>query len=798
MSKISLFKNCRALKPFTTLSLPEIVKNIKTGIWEEEIETLRESQNELRQKALKKKLIAFTLCGECVDSRDVANPSGYIGIDIDAKDHKENVLEKFSMLCQDKYIHAAWPSSRGSGLRLVFKINPAKHEESFLGIEKYLYKKYSLTVDRDCKDINRLSYASYAPNAYMGYKGKKTFRQVIEVPKIPEAISSSAPVASHKEISDRIDLIVKAEKDITAKRENWISIGVLCASLGENGRKLFHGVSKFYPKYSEEEVNLKFNDLSRSVQRNATPKNKVTTATLDFLMRQYGVIKLNGKMKLNLSNGNGTTEAIYASDMQLHITGNYLYDLLEFKVLKKDKFKCIGVNNQRVTEWLHKNMYRVFDKVYYHIENNVIKKLTFDQVYNNVYKYGIEKKLPKNIQFQFDVNGDPISKDAVLDAAIKNCKKVLDTLPFTTDFNPDDKTKFLQDTRTEIHLKFSDTVVKVIGNTYEKIPYSDIKGYVWEKSILPFKFTTSKEKSSVQLILDKCIGEENRDAYMTTVGFMISSFLPPEENLMLFCIDLNTKGLNNGGNGKDFIRQILEQVRNVAKIPGENFDPKREFATAWGDRDTEVIWFEDLKEGTKMRSFYNFSNGVPIRRLHAQPFYVKAKVGVSLQYAIDIEGSSNRRRQLFLLFKEYFSLLPKGIFSEFKSVFATDWPDAERAKFNSFIIKCCQKFLTLGVKQMPIDELIEARKEEVESSMFQKLEIGKRYTLQEAMDYLQRQGYEIRTTDPKFFKRYWYAHCELVGKYLDDSYRTEKARYYTMLNSKPVGMQLTKGGKAIK
>jgi len=116
-----------------------------------------------------------------------------------------------------------------------------------------------------------------------------------------------------------------------------------------------------------------------------------------------------------------------------------------------------------------------------------------------------------------------------------------------------------------------------------------------------------------------------------------------------------------------------------------------------------------------MRSFYNFSNGVPIRRLNTQPFYVKAKVGVSLQYAIDIEGSSNKRRQLFLLFKEYFSKLPKGIFSEFKSVFAEDWPSAERSKFNSFIIACCQKFLTLGVVQMPIDELIEARKEKIHS-----------------------------------------------------------------------------------
>jgi hypothetical protein len=632
----------------------------------------------------------------------------------------------------------------------------------------------------------------------MGYN-KKVFRKLIAAPKIPN-VTGSDTVISYEEISERVKAIVKSKKDITNGYHNWVALGLLCAEVGDKGRELFQSLSKFHPQYKKDKTDLQFNHCVRSVQRRGKEtKEKVTTATLDYLMRQNKVIKLNGKMKLNLSNGeeDKTTRTIYASDMRDEGRGIYTYELLEFKVIKK-KFKCTGMHDQRVGEWLQKNGYKVFGTVYYHIENNIVKEVHIKKIQNDLYVKGVVEKI-KGLQFMFDANDDPIPKDLALNAAIKNCKKILDNVTFNTDFNPDDTTKFLKDTRTEMYLKFSDTVVKVIGGKKEeKIPYSKISGYVWKDSISSHKYTTSKEKSSVQLILDKCIGEENRDAYMTSVGFMISNFLPPEENLMLFCIDLNNKGVNNGRNGKDFIRQILEQVRKVYNIPAENFDPKREFALAWANRDSEVIWFEDLREGIKMRAFYNFSNGVPIRRLNTQPFYVKAKVGVSLQWAIDIEGSSNRQRQLFLLFKPYFSKLPKGIFSEFGSIFATDWPDAERAKFNSFIVQCCQKFLTLGVKQMPIDELIEARKEKIQGSMFEKLEIGKHYTLQEAMDFLQRQGYEIRTLDPQYFKRDWYAYCDLAKKYLDDTYRTAKARYYTMLNSEPPSMKLTKGGKVIK
>jgi len=215
MSKISLFKNSWSTKPYTTLTLLEIVNYTRKGEWQKKIEILRGSKNERRQKSLKKFLPAFTICGECTDSRDVVKPSGYIGVDIDSQDHNEDVTKKVSLLCRDPYVQACWKSSRGSGLRVIFKINPKKHEEGFLGIEKYMYKTYGLTVDVSCKDRNRICYASYDPNAYIGYN-KKVFRKLVKAPKIPVAYSDT--VISYSEVRDTIEKIVEAKKDITEKR----------------------------------------------------------------------------------------------------------------------------------------------------------------------------------------------------------------------------------------------------------------------------------------------------------------------------------------------------------------------------------------------------------------------------------------------------------------------------------------------------------------------------------------------------------------------------------------------------
>jgi hypothetical protein len=235
----------------------------------------------------------------------------------------------------------------------------------------------------------------------------------------------------------------------------------------------------------------------------------------------------------------------------------------------------------------------------------------------------------------------------------------------------------------------------------------------------------------------------------------------------------------NGGNGKDFMKQIIAQFREVVTIPAKSLDLKREFALHTGNKDTEVFWFEDLNRSTKMDSFYNFSSGVPVRRLHTQGFTVQAKIGVSIQHTIDMEGSSNTRRQIFLLFENYFGKLTNGIAAEFGQVFAKDWPLKKRYLFNAFMLECCQLYLKKGIQKMSLEKLVEARKDELGGDLYTQLKLDHAYTSVQAMDAVQRGGGNISEMSQKYFVMNWRKWCEHMGYELT-MLKTNGYRHYSM------------------
>lgn len=785
MKKISLLKNQFDKSEGLIISPFEFVKRIKTGEWKLQIEKIRASTNEKQQKVLKGKLPAVTLAG-IVKARKLLQPSGYIGIDIDAHSNKK-LVSTIPLVRKDKYVAGVWKSSRGKGYWLLFRINPKQHAEAFEGIKEYLKEKYSLTVDGQCKDPARLCYVSYDEDANFKYdvpvfkeysKKKKKEFQPVTTPRLDE-------------LQYITQCVVEAKKDITNDYQKWFNTGVLYAECGEAARGLYHNVSEFHGLYNKQETDLQFDNCLKFVAEHSNDKarQKLTFKTL------YGYLK-TARIKC-LVYKPSIVPGVVVDGKQMTQIETYLYKwkLWEF-VLSKSGFKCRGLNPDGVGEFLHKQGIRVYGgggkREYFHISNNVVKMIDINYVGNMVIQETV--KLPKDIAVCFDNVKDSVSRDAILSESQRTAKKVVEGI-YPKTFDPTDKKQFLRDTEDRVYLKYSDTVVSITAKGIKKIPYNSIPGLVWEKSVKQFPFAISNDVGKVEQIFNKAIGEKNKDAYMSSVGFMICNYFPPAGTPILFCCDLDlTEGLNNGGNGKDFIKQVLAQVREVVTIPARNLDLKKEFALSWANHDTEVIWFEDLNRSVYMDQFYNFSNGMPIRRLHSQPFSVNAKIGVSLQHTIDMEGNSNKRRQIFLLFQDYFAQLPNGIASEFGQVFSETWENSEREKFNGFVVRCVQCFLKKGIVRMDLTPLIEVRKEHLGGAMFQQLKLGQRYETVEAMEYLQRIGCDLDGLNKFSFTLKWRQWCEHVG-YTLEMERNLHARYYTM--KVKTNLKLHKGGKAV-
>jgi len=144
---ISIYSNVKQTesKDFTTI--PEFISDIKEGKWQDQVLHIRTIQDKEIRRAEKTKLPNVTISGifgKRIDS-DCKSHSGFIAIDLD--DLNNEVEATRVLLESDPYVYSIFTSVSGTGLCVLFKINPEKHRDSFEGIADYLIKKYQLLVD---------------------------------------------------------------------------------------------------------------------------------------------------------------------------------------------------------------------------------------------------------------------------------------------------------------------------------------------------------------------------------------------------------------------------------------------------------------------------------------------------------------------------------------------------------------------------------------------------------------------------------------------------------------------------
>ena len=767
----------------------DFVKKIKTGEWKKLILELRSSSNPKRRTILKGKLPAVTLCG-IVDNvnnkRQLIQPSGYIGIDIDYKG--KDLTTELDRVKKDRHTVAAWHSSGGKGFWIIFKINPKFHEESFRGIVEYLAEKYSLTVDTACGDKPRLCFVSYDPEVKFNHSAK-IFLQYPKVKKENQKKQSSIPLPVNRleELKHITLYVVKSKKDITKKYEEWFNTAVLYAEAGENGRALFHSVSKFHGTYDKGETDQQYNKCLKFIS-NDRARQKLSIKTLYHYLSKAKIECPPFKPQLT-----DNPSLLVDGSMMTHIDG-YLYRwrLWEFYVSGKG-FKCRGLNPDGVGEFLNKNGYRVWgnsDKLeFYHITNNIIHRVSRQIVGERVVMEGVN--LPKDIKFCFDDENNFVTRDAILSETQRTAKKIVESI-YPKTFDPLNPDLFLRDTDKETFLKFSNTVVRVTNKKIQLVPYTQIKKLIWADTIKPYEFRLDSHQSVLEKVLDKAIGAEHREAYMSAVGYMINSFVPPSGSKILFCCDLNLiSGINNGGNGKDFIAQILNQVRKVTVIKAKHLSPSNRFQFQKVSKDSELIWLEDLNKNVTMEALYNLTDSISVERKNEQSYDIQLKLGASLQHSIDMEGTSDKRRQIFLLFTNYFGQLPNGIAQEYGELLGPYFDLTERLYVNNFLARCCLLYHKRGVVQMPFDSLLELRREELGEEVYSQLRIGVKYTKESAIDAIGGRG-ALNGISEREFIRGWRKWASASG-YTLERYDSNGKHYYTC--SPTVVLKLSKRAK---
>lgn len=277
---ISLYPHIRATRDGSLIPIDLLLEGIQQGQWQDEVIRIRRvTDRDLRQKEKQNAVPYVTISGEFGDRNNngLLKHSGLISMDLD---DLADVLEVKSRICCDPHVYACFVSISGTGLCVLFKINPEKHLESFLGLQQYIFENYGEPVDILCKDVSRPRYVSWDPDLYLNIQSTK-FTKYIKRDK-------PAPVHDVVFVQADFDHIIAEINtrgiDITVGYQNWLKVAfAFCDKMGEAGRSYFHYVSQHSAQYHPERCDKQYTSCLKS------GKSGITIASFYYLAKQAGI-----------------------------------------------------------------------------------------------------------------------------------------------------------------------------------------------------------------------------------------------------------------------------------------------------------------------------------------------------------------------------------------------------------------------------------------------------------------------------------------------------------------------------
>ncbi|MNK53051.1 hypothetical protein D3C87_720020 [compost metagenome] len=277
------------IKPCDSFTLEQAVSLIASETYAPTIKLLREASNEATRDMIKKKLDYFTFSGTFKKRNNnfLIAHSGYIGIDLDP--YRKNktkqpelvnprLVDEFEAvrweLTEDPYTCAIFVSPSGNGYKVIIKIDGSNHLNSWKAIRDYYLNTYRLVLDKGVNDVSRACFVSSDAKIYFNPESKlwdlaPVDEKEVEKPTAKtETKENTTPSASermklNKDLERAIHVVEQAELrsvDLTGDYSDWQQIAFSLATFGEDGRSLFHRVSKIYSEYNQKEAEAKFDD----------------------------------------------------------------------------------------------------------------------------------------------------------------------------------------------------------------------------------------------------------------------------------------------------------------------------------------------------------------------------------------------------------------------------------------------------------------------------------------------------------------------------------------------------------
>lgn len=163
---ISFGLNVRQPDVLQTRTTGSVLQGIASGAWREAVTRVRElPADSPEQKAAKTALPFCTFAGVFTrrSNSGLVQHSGQVGIDLDGLG-EAGAVAVLQAAVADVYCLAAFRSTRGEGVRLIFRIppcSPENHVAAFEQVSLHVQSTYGHNPDISGKDVARASFVSF-------------------------------------------------------------------------------------------------------------------------------------------------------------------------------------------------------------------------------------------------------------------------------------------------------------------------------------------------------------------------------------------------------------------------------------------------------------------------------------------------------------------------------------------------------------------------------------------------------------------------------------------------------------
>jgi hypothetical protein len=140
----------------------------------------------------------------------------------------------------------------------------------------------------------------------------------------------------------------------------------------------------------------------------------------------------------------------------------------------------------------------------------------------------------------------------------------------------------------------------------------------------------------------------------------------------------------------------------VVKIDGKSFNPsKSDFVYQRVNLDTQILAFDDVRKAFDFEQLFSLiTEGITVNRKNKDeifiPFNRSPKIVITTNYVISGAGSSHDRRRHELEFYQYFHS-KRSPLDEYGRLLFDSWTDEDWLKFDNYMVKNLQKYLTNGL-----------------------------------------------------------------------------------------------------